>query len=383
MSKPFDIEYLRLESDEIDVLLSEKLKWLNKWISVLPTWSSISPSHKRRPTILNYIILFVTIVWIICDYSYAYYMQIYIYSDNFSLIANVFYSSLLFLTMISRFTSLYYFYFRFNWPWIYQSFGFHVYVNYNKTKVQRYIQFSRLLFILIICIDITSGCSQLYFKFTSDFNEWFRYSNVVEIFMFRIFILYPLFVLLMVQSSVFIKYYLYLSQIVHEIRCNSKLKIQLIFEQYDKIQKQFKIDYSTSLQMAVQLFLAAELLYAWDTLYIAKGSPFGWWKEIVEALLVFAECAIYISTASLLTECHNQFETLLWCKGKDHLIVMTGNSEDKICYNYTLQYVQKYPLVVKIGSFALTKWNTCRLLLVFALTKVLTYTFKDYLYGAR
>eukprot|EP01084_Bolivina_argentea_P185007 319055_1 len=360
------------ENEQNNNFLSNQMKWFNKWALYLPLWSAASYSHKKRSVILNIIMLTFVIVAIAANYGIDLYNLIDSESE-YSPISTVVWISMLFLSIISRFISVYYFYFLFDWPWNYQSSSCYDksgYDGYDKKIVKKYNLVIRVMYILFICIDIATIVGH-YNEFNNHLNTYIDF--VVGI-VFRIFILYPQFILVIIQSIVFIKYYLHLSQISNKIRDEHNIELQMLFDQYDKLRKQFQYDNTKWLQIAVQAWLTTEMLYAWNTIYyedvFIKNQI---WRQVLNVLKSAIIFIIYVSCASLLTECHQKFMKILWLKGNNYIITNDGNLNDKLCFTYTLQYVQQHPVKVTIGRFAVSKENTIKFFFIFVLTKVASF----------
>eukprot|EP01084_Bolivina_argentea_P304983 526808_1 len=127
------------------------------------------------------------------------------------------------------------------------------------------------------------------------------------------------------------------------------------------------------LQIATQTFLFGEILYAWDAIgfvNIFQSSTY-LWRTFLDVSRVVIILILYISNVSLISECYQKFEKVFWFKGKHYLITNDTDFNNKTCYNYILQYIQKYPMCVKLGTFSVTKLNTIKFIGIFLVSKIL------------
>ena len=140
-----------------------------------------------------------------------------------------------------------------------------------------------------------------------------------QFFVFAIFVLYPQLVLVTALSIIFLKYFLNLSQISNHLELEEAVNLQGIFEQYEKLYKEFKMDYSTLLYYAVGTFYMAEVLYIWNIAGFAdfrtyRKQP---WREIIDFIRTVLLLLLPVLTASLLSECHQRFQEILWSQGSN------------------------------------------------------------------
>ena len=267
----------------------------------------------------------------------------------------------------SRLASLYYFYFKFNWPWYDQSFDIDM-SHKTLTILSRYNIMFKLYVILSVLSYIGAFMgSILHYSYNEELS-------IIHFWSFRLFSLTPQIVLLLIPSTIFLKYYLYLSQIVVNIDKND-CDIFKVYNEYEKLYTCFKRDYSNQLHLTIVLYLANEVLYIWDSIEYWDNYALNDLLEICWTGQPVLEFIVYVLTGALITECHQNMVNKLWQKGKVYMIDSNQDISDRLCYNYTLQYVQRYPINVKF-KFEVTKWNTFRFIIFFVSTKALSIVVK-------
>ena len=153
---------------------------------------------------------------------------------------------------------------------------------------------------------------------------------------------------------------------------SSALNVHDIFQNYDNLYKSFKTDYHWTLRMSVQIYLACHILHVWNAL--DRHGLTVTTLDFIQALLVFT---LYFHGASVLENIFTKFETQLWQKGKKYL--QNTTKSDKHFYNYTLQYIQKYPIYVQIGSVVVSKTNAITFVIGIIVTRALSYGFTKWI----
>ena len=248
---------------------------------------------------------------------------------------------------------------------MYQCHSFQLSNVNNQTRIiikRRAIIYISLIIVLII-VDMIRMYAGFMYEAKFDPLTWCRKSA------FGLFILYPQYIVCAIQSVVFLKYYVYLYELYDKLLDSSNLNLHDIFENYDNLYKSFKRDNHWTLRMSVQMFLVSEILLIWNSL-----DWFGLTITFIEAVKVLFAFALYFIGASILVEMYAKFEHKLW-----HFGIKIQNSENRYFYNYTLQYIQKYPIYVEFGSVVVSKQNAIKFLIGIALTKALSYCLQSWI----
>ena len=81
---------------------------------------------------------------------------------------------------------------------------------------------------------------------------------------------------------------------------------------------------------------------------------------------------LYISSASMLEEMYEKLTAELWALGPRYLNDKQ-NQDNRLFYNYTLQYIQKYPIYATFGSLTVSKINAITFCIGLAITKALSF----------
>eukprot|EP01084_Bolivina_argentea_P087883 158674_1 len=373
--------YMSVDSVVNDNVLRDSFKWLNKMLLYIPMWVSRYPQisnitlenpYQIRNKPIGIFIILLSIMGLL------YHATIIIWSliDNMQSGDHiVYYGIYIIITVllaITRFLGIIYFMNYFNYPWILciDRFQKNIYEIYSK-QIKRYSKFILFMTVLNLSLDVYYVINvtfvapeQLLFD-----SNMLRIARIIAIFAGRLFRYWPLIITISVVSGIFVKYNVYLLRLTD--MCNEDhIEFGDMLNKYETLQQSFKTDYNVYLSWSLKLFLGCSVLDLWISAYESYN-----WKIFYEFVGFFETCFImlqYLITASLVTEQFEKFEALLWKCSKT--IVLKQDIEVLRYQTLLWNHIQKYPLIVKIGNFKISKVNGVKFVVLFLISKGIAYS---------
>lgn len=389
-ANPLEYNILINDTDDKTIQLSTYYSWLNPFIKYLPIWvkhRSLSTSSKRR-TICFQIILFITSLLILYRLSCKIWWNIAFSPDLVYTMVYVIYETNL---TFSRFLAMYYFYNIFDYKlWISLVKKCEEYDNCCIDKIiRKYNKFLKIALSLMIAIGtINIVLSENQYEPRSTETFYIYSAVVVPICLFTVY--YPMFVSVIIASTIFIKYHCHLRFLINTLDpdhtassgCNDDTKSQNkavdidfkhIFEVYERIKIRFNHEYHKCFELSLVLYLGGMALDGWvnsyEVLNCAANDALIWYDLVWLAGDVFI-IGVFVVTSSLVTEGFETFQRLLVDHGK---IILNTDKDDK-WYNYLLIYTRQNPLVITMGEVYITKLNALKFIIGFSIARALAYS---------
>lgn len=357
----------------LDILVLYCPMWSTKYISRRSNDSSQLQQHDRNQW-LSGIMISLTIICVLYHIVVSCVLHVHYMHDYeaYDTIYVTLYLTIQIGTTIARLILVWYFKKDFNYPWIICVDGFEVDV---QSKYWRTIsKYNKFIGVLTISSLFSDGLVLYHFVFQNHLLQSptpFHKAFTVSVILGRMFKWWPLIISLSVACVVFLKYYLYLLELSNIVE-KGNFKFDELLNKYEILMNAFKCDYNKCLKVSVELYLAGFIIDIWIGIY-----------EVFNLSVYFVLVGIFTNTfgyllfvisASLITEGFEQFEKKLWNHCKDNI-----KQQDQNTFKYQtflLNYIDKHPLVMKFGSFKITKVNGIKFVLIFVVSKFFAYSLR-------
>ena len=184
----------------------------------------------------------------------------------------------------------------------------------------------------------------------------------------RIFMYWPFHICLYFTCCLFVKYYVHilkLNDIMQKEQHNKELEWDILLEKYKALTESFSKEFHPYLKMTLELYIFLTALGVFINLfdYPTKHKWLSIWCYIGDVF----DSLLYPIFAALITDAFQDFEKLLWKHCMDHI------KEESYYKNLLLNYTMRYPFVVKAGNLRISRNNVVKFLIVFAVTKIISY----------
>eukprot|EP01083_Nonionella_stella_P116276 345375_1 len=342
---------------------SDVFEWIDPVIHYYPgLWIRRDP-NKKSAVISNWWILAVAISTAVLYGGMNIYLQ-WVGWDLYPAIDNIVWIlSFTFIT-VARMISIIYSVKHFNWPWSRESLPFYYQQQTeigNKDRVVKY----RRLYIILSIVYIVSDLITVIME-EEELMDWYHGSVAfyyVQELLTRVFLFYPLLMILNIQCVVFVKFNLCLDQLLQEMKDPSTVDLQTTCEEYEKLYKRFRRDYHSTLRSSVACYLVSEVMFFWDSFnYMGMHVVM-----IFLVLRTFGIFALFFHAASNLEKVHKRLADEIWKNGQFFL------GKKNFYYTYILQYIEKYSIYLTVGRVVVTTKNVLKFCFVLMLTRSLSY----------
>eukprot|EP01084_Bolivina_argentea_P196135 336279_1 len=367
------ISQMQADNDiSLSEYFSDGFKWLDYILKYYPLWITKTSSKEPRVYMLNYLGLSIAVVSVLLYFALQFFYQItgwYLFSD----VDNIIWCGYIVFISLSRLLSIIYSYKYLNCPWKVESLqqtsslenSFVTDPNTHKKYKKLIVRWKTLNISLVVCyviLDIIVVILETWVLLPYYHDSLFTYIAVKSL--CRLCLLYPQLFVVMIQSSILLKYYLCLDQLYIHMKNKSSVDLQYVFEHYTKLYKLFKKDYNKTFQYSVRFYLAAELLFFWDSLnFMGVGGVL-----FVIAVREVPLFILYFYAAGILEGVHTKFAKQLWKNGNFFL-----NNKKGCYYNSILHHIQQYPIYLKFGSIVISSKNVTKYSLGLLATRVIIY----------
>eukprot|EP01084_Bolivina_argentea_P182086 314423_1 len=270
----------------------------------------------------------------------------------------------------ARVLSISYFAKFFNWPWSRESLPFYYQQQTELGNKDRVANYRRLYFglsIAYILLDLAVVIME-----TEALMPYYHFSVLTYILvksLCRIFLFYPLLLTTLVQSIVFVKYLLCLDQLWQEMKTPQTVDLQTTFEEYEKLYKSFRRDYHGTLRLSVSSYLAAEVLFFWDS-FNFMGMHAVMIVLLLRAVPIFW---LFFHSASNLEKTHRQLSDEVWKHGQYFMATKNKKNGHDGYYNLILQFLHKYSIYLTVGKIVVTTKNVMKFCCILMITRSFTY----------
>ena len=359
-----DCAYINLDIEQsIDVSdqLNDSFRWINILVLCCPMWSTRHlHSNQKRSRCLS--IMVVTLCVLGSLYHLAWNIIFYGTAAQKSngAVYQIIYCLLEVLYTLSRFLSLYYFYHHFAFPWTHSKS-----LPLPKSQIRTIQTYNRIIVlfsVILFTVDVLL-CIHYYSELFGD--SWYLIYLVVG----RLTVFYPIFVTFMVVSAIFLKYGTMITQLTQEFKDiqSGSIEIDGMLDEYVMIRKQFRLEYPSSLNWSIVLYLYSLVLDNWVYAYeIVQLDSWGDLFGVVEDICILA---IFVLPASLIAEAFEKYESMLYEYGVHH-----KKKIDSGALSHLMAHVSKYPLQVRTGNVTITKLNTLKFVVLFILGRSLSWS---------
>ena len=222
-----------------------------------------------------------------------------------------------------------------------------------------------------------------------------QYQDVAADFVMLIFVEGPQLTMYALSSLIFLKYHFYLVYLNGQMRDNGDgCNFAKIAKEYKLLIKSWNNEYYlTPLYWSIMLWMLQLIGTAWqNTHYLTAvirdidDNELGLFWPIVADLKGLAIVFVFGVGAFAMTESFKKFEYEMYEYGESFMEYKNGsiNGSDKYYndsweYSYLLQYMNKYPLVIRFGKITFTKMNAVSFVITFIIIKFLSYSM-EYIY---
>eukprot|EP01084_Bolivina_argentea_P189442 325769_1 len=354
------------------ISLSNSFSWLNIYLTYLPMFSSKKLNGDEKRIWLVVLILIMNILSNAVHFGLAAKWIFEDWTDNY--LAETVYVADEMAILFSRYFSIIYFYKHCNYQWL--SPINQIYLNDNERiycRIDKCIKIIKWWTLLLFITRLIASTGY----FVESYLNGFYWTSVVEI-IGTIFVYYPIFISIVVMCFIYIKYYAYLLYMTEKIT-QTENDFAHILSEYKLLFQSFKAEHNFYLMWAIFLYLFGFITDVWISLFDIFQSPKSLFLQIADVVSMFADifCAVlFVYGACLMNEMFLKFQTLLYESGKQFINhdAMNDNSWNYHSYNYLLHYSSKYPLTIKIGRITITKGNTVKFVVTFAVLRWLSYS---------
>ena len=386
--------------------LSKYYSWLTILLTYLPMWtrSKIECIKKRKiNSHLFHIAISFTILITISRLILHAYLRMPASPNLAAKTAHVLYEIVL---AISRLLSIYYFYSIFDYNlWIsfkpkkhdhiqkYDNLGGNTTVNSIITKIiPKYNLFLKISLLLIFATETFMVLARDN-SYEPKWSKTWWIISAIDIPLSLYFVFYPMYICVMIVSSIFIKYHCHLQYLIYLLENdsddeNAEVDFKYMFELYERIKMTFSREYHKSFEICVLIYLGELILDGWITSYevLNNSSTYDPEVELVNADIIWLigdiiTVAVFVVTSSLVTEGFELFQTYLVDYGKKFMVVnndenphQRDNDDQRWHYNYLVVYIMKNPLVVTVGDIYITKVNAVKFTIGFIIARCLAYS---------
>ena len=373
---------LEINGSEQDIgIYVDSISWINKCVLYLPMWARFNAQNQPRNKSLSVFMTIITIILMFTATAGRSYLYTASETSNGMTITSALYLTVFYLQVIvyvtARFYSMHYFYHKFNYPW--QQKIDRVKITQHQLHISRikfYNKFTKwILFTIIVMESIWESV------------DLFLNDSIIEImdslcdWTQRISIWWPLYVTIAVHSIICLKYVIYLNELISIIKQSDTdtniIDINDLFEKYESIYEQMKKDFDVGLTRSIQLLLLASFLFGW----IQTEFVFSHHSALVDIptsatyIIIVAISILYTIPSTFVSELFVEFEhKLLWKIGKE--VRELNDSKQYDVYNHFIHIVSKYPLVLKFGTFEITKRNCIKFVVVFVVARLLSFSMR-------
>ena len=342
------------------VTFGKQFKWLDTCLLYAPMWCSFLPDSRPRKNWISYFMTFGLSIIILIYHTF---WICFFLSQDHDFFVIMFVGKFV-LNIVSRHCGLYYFWKYFKYPWNSRIKGLISNIPFSHhSAVKHYNNFAVAMVVLLMCIIIAAT------------YQMTVYSTVTRLFIVEAICFYiPQSISVAAYYVICLKYGLYLVQLNNEMTDeNSQLTMKDILEKYKLLHEHAKKDdglYNKYLKLCLEIGLAGRILDTWMNTYFYENM--GGWSYLLlgnicstSALLLF-----YAVGACFVSENFIKLEKELWNCGAKYV----ESEVDSRYYNHLMQFMQKYPLNVKVGSLVITKKGCVKFVIVFIAAKILSYS---------
>ena len=362
----------------------ELLQYLHPILFFCPLWIFKSPNNNHVPQRTNSLNWILFIIFGLASVVPSIYLAI---SDvigdvnQHQGIEAAYYISEMGLIVIGRFFAMWHFAQYFDYPWLKSINSSIHFTLLDESEIYKMVKYNiyRISFYLFITIIMDCGHCTMNVSLNLHENKDDIY-NIIANIVKRIFLMYPQFVTIAVCSMIFIKYKLYLLAMEAKIKTmqtdnNNQIEcgnfFKSILTDYVAIKNEFNNEYGKYLRYFILLNLGSLSCDIWinafDILQLSDWFNINSWNVYLSMGTDIAIFFEFMIAASSVTESFTLFERALY--HQHWLNKSTGNDYLKL-----QNYIRKYPLVVSVSGMRVTKKNGIKLLCVFILTKLISYS---------
>eukprot|EP01084_Bolivina_argentea_P160424 279361_1 len=374
-------------------------RWLNKFMLWFPLWCTVLPPSnqsqtneklQKRSKYLNIIASIVSLLLITlnCFGRQWYFVTTYsdlksfqskdilnqVSYDIYSIISNGCYG-------IARYIGFYYFYKYFNFPWYDND------IIHSKDYKTIYSTSKRLKIFIVstFLLQIAWGVTRtIYDGFSAD-NQWGSMGDAAWLIFNDYVIEMSLIFTQCCCSVMFLKYYLFIKEVMIDIENNENVNFKKLLTEYctkkQEFTKLYKIwsYYFVCLLISIFCWLwigISEILYTnhddndTDTILAMVNYYLFLVLSIVSQTIPLVE---FFVSASMITETFDKLKHSLFHYQQKH------DMKDCKYYHYSLHYINTYPFHVTIFGWKVCKINALKLLVVFIIAKTVTYSYTSVL----
>ena len=219
------------EHDTIHQSLSESFAWLNRMVLLCPMFTRRIPnSNQSRSSYLSFIVTILNIGAIL--YHLVFVLIEYTFYSSESTVFRIVFGTEEVSTAISRALALYYFYVQFDYPWAksrskIQSDAFTIQQRRSLQKYNMIIIFFYTIIMILDLIILVHICYK-HSKVEST-NHWQNYTATIT---GRIFIWFPIYLSFAVLGAIFVKYHLWMQQLINLLKDKGKINFEDMLDEY-------------------------------------------------------------------------------------------------------------------------------------------------------
>ena len=133
-------------------------------------------------------------------------------------------------------------------------------------------------------------------------------------------------------------------------------------------------EYDFAFNASVTIYMLVIALLAWIWMYALVLSPIA---GVVMLISLACLVALYIFPAAYMNETFDKFKDLVWKHGQD-CINRDNEANNKHYYHHLVGFMSEYPLLIKTGSFTVTRVNAISLLSAFIAARYATYAVQSF-----
>ena len=370
--RSMDIELISNERRDINIFVKE-FKWIETWLVYFPMWVNHINNYKQRRKCLSISVISFTSIVVLYHFAFIFKL-IYdsIGDDGINMYHIVYFAAEILLT-ITRFISMYYFYKYFKYPLTSKATMLHFETNIYTKHAQKIRKWNKSFITLSVILGV-SDVIVVYNYYQQNLlltGNDVIYTNIALI-LGRLFVYWPLNICIILSCAIFLKYYLYileLTEIVQKEKEQNCISFDVLYDKYREMKKGFNHGYHSYFRLSIQLYLFTFILDIWVTVYQKNL-----W-DYVEVAGQILQVSLYLLTASLITDTFQKFDKLIWNYCEETVKIKQQNQQI-YDHNFVLNYILKYPFVIRMGNVRISKRNGIKFMIVFSVSKFIAYSLR-------
>eukprot|EP01083_Nonionella_stella_P029970 82320_1 len=356
----------------LDILQSEQestvqpFVWLTKSMMYLPMYTPLLPNEKNKSTSCTAIYMSILVsITLIHGFAISW-LSTVMFTPQQSEVQIV----KQFMVLCNRIISAYYFYCYFDYMWLDIDMSTAL---RDRARIRKWSTFT------LTCVSVASLLELVYLCIIShqyySATVWFIPAAVTSMVHYV-----PVYVSLGVHSAMCSKYYLYLHKLQLDVY-NHK-PIEDIFKSYYKFQESFDKDDHWALKWSIYLVLAWFLLEIFMNSYtLVDYGDYSIADDVntMHAVLFVIKLVhtvfiylLFVMPSSYLNKIFGDFEKKLWEKHAGYM-----NCDEFQNFGPVLQYIERYPILIKVGRIDVSKMTARRFVVGTIVVKVIMYLIRS------